>query len=452
LNRVPDRNFDALVTPTRIHRSLYTDPALFELEMERIWGQAWIFIGHESQVPNPGDFFTTHVNHNIPVVMIRDKDGSVNVLHNRCGHKGAKVVEARSGTVRGALRCGYHGWSYRFDGSLLKIPNEKGYENTGFDPQSACYSMQRLAQVDSYRGFVFATLSSDAPPLQSWMGGAKDCFDNLCDRAPEGEVEVAGGVLRYEHECNWKFILENLNDTMHPMVVHESVVKAAEQYIATLPDDAVNERREAEIIPPFGASYEKFEDSGITGFDYGHHYDGGKTSIHADYSVDPEYHAAMIASYGEERTREIYAFNTHNVCFYPSLTIKCAVQNIRVIRPISVGRFIVETWSFRLKGAPDSMLQRTLLYSRLINSSMGMVGPDDLEVYRRTQEGLASPSNDWVEFHRQYGKDQQLPDRVVGGGTSDLDMRTQYRAWKAYMEGSIFSAKRSERASMGETQ
>ena len=77
MNRVPDRNFDALVTPTRIHRSLYTDPALFELEMERIWGQAWIFIGHESQVPNPGDFFTTHVNHNIPVVMIRDKDGSV---------------------------------------------------------------------------------------------------------------------------------------------------------------------------------------------------------------------------------------------------------------------------------------------------------------------------------------------------------------------------------------
>ena len=86
------------------------------------------------------------------------------------------------------------------------------------------------------------------------------------------------------------------------------------------------------------------------------------------------------------------------------------------------------------------MLQRTLLYSRLINSAMGMVGPDDLEVYRRTQEGLASPSNDWVEFHRQYGKDQVLEDRIVGGGTSDLDMRTQYGAWKAYMEGSAFSS------------
>ena len=84
------------------------------------------------------------------------------------------------------------------------------------------------------------------------------------------------------------------------------------------------------------------------------------------------------------------------------------------------------------------MLQRTLLYSRLINSSMGMVGPDDLEVYRRTQEGLASPGNEWVEFHRQFGRDTELPDRIMGGGTSDLDMRTQYKAWKAYMEGSIF--------------
>jgi len=129
-------------------------------------------------------------------------------------------------------------------------------------------------------------------------------------------VEVAGGVLRYEHDCNWKFFLENLNDTMHPMVTHQSVVQAAQEYIATLPPEAV--------IPPFGASYEVFENSGITGFRYGHHYDGGKTSIHADYSVQPEYWEAMVKAYGEERTREILSFNTHNTLYYPSLTIKTA--------------------------------------------------------------------------------------------------------------------------------
>jgi phenylpropionate dioxygenase-like ring-hydroxylating dioxygenase large terminal subunit len=428
-----------LVEPTRFHKRLYLDEAIFELEMERIWGQAWIFIGHESQVPQAGDYFTTNINHKVPVVMVRDKDGAVHVLHNRCGHKGAKIVENRQGNARGAFRCAYHGWTFKHDGNLLKIPNEKGYDDTGFNINDPCYSMQKVAQAESYRGFVFATLSEKAPDLKTWLGGAVDCFDNLCDRAPEGEVEVAGGVLRYEHDCNWKSILENLNDTMHPMVVHQSVVQAAEDYIATLPEGASAQRAEAEIIPPFGASYENFENTGITGFRYGHHYDGGKTSIHADYTVMPEYHAAMVKAYGEERTREIYSFNTHNTLYYPSLTIKSAVQNIRVVRPVSVDKFICETWSFRLKGAPDEMLQRTLLYSRLINSVSSMVGPDDLEVYRRVQEGLESNASEWVEMHRQYGRDQQLADRAVGGGTSDLDMRTQYTAWKEYMTGEAFA-------------
>ena len=85
MTSVPTGDFSQVVTPTRVHRSLYTDPDLFELEMTRIWGQAWIFIGHESQVPDTGDYFTTNINHNIPVVMVRDKSGTVQVLHNRCG-------------------------------------------------------------------------------------------------------------------------------------------------------------------------------------------------------------------------------------------------------------------------------------------------------------------------------------------------------------------------------
>jgi len=431
-----------LVEPARLNRRIYVDPEIFELEMQRIWGSAWIYIGHESQVKNPGDFYTTHIDHRIPVVMTRDRDGRVHVLHNRCAHKGAKLVDTPCGNAR-AFRCCYHGWTFALDGKVMKIPNEKGYEGTGFELDHPLNNVQPVASVESYRGFVFASLDPDAPPLETWMGGAKDVFDNLCDRAPEGEVEVAGGVLRYEHDCNWKIFLENLNDTMHPMVTHQAVVQAAEQYISTLPADAVEKRAEAEIIPPFGASYETFEDTGITGFKYGHHYDGGKSSIHADYSVDPEYWDAMVKAYGEERTKEILSFNTHNTLYYPSLTIKSAVQNIRVVRPIAVDKCIIETWSFRLKGAPDSMLQRTLLYSRLINSSGSMVGPDDLEAYLRIQQGLLSSGDEWVEMFRQFGRDRQLEDRTVGGGTSDLDMRTQYAAWRDYMLGNY---KREEAA------
>lgn len=422
----------ALVEPARLHRSIYLDPEIFELEMEKIWGRSWIFIGHESQVKNPGDYTTVMINHKVPVIMVRDRKGNVNVLHNRCAHKGAKLVDLPCGNAR-AFRCCYHGWSFNTDGTLLKIPNEKGYDGTGYDINDPINNMQRVASQEIYRGFVFASLDPNAPDLKTWLGGAIDCLDNMCDRAPEGELEVAGGVIRYEHDCNWKLFLENLNDTMHPMVTHQSVVQAAEDYIATLPPEAAASRAEAEIIPPFGSSWEVFEETGITGFKYGHHYDGGKSSIHANYTVMPEYHEAMVKAYGEERTREIYSFNTHNTLYYPSLTIKTAVQNIRVVRPIAVDKCIIETWSFRLKGAPEEMLQRTLLYSRLINSAGSMVGPDDLEAYMRIQEGLQSNGSEWVEMYRQYGRDQQQDDRTVGKGTSDLDMRTQYGAWRDYM-------------------
>ena len=260
-------------------------------------------------------------------------------------------------------------------------------------------------------------------------------IDNLCDRSPEGEVEVAGGVLRYEHDCNWKMFIENLNDTMHPMIVHRSVVDAANDYIKTLPEDSAH-REEAEIIPPFGASYENFEATGITGFPFGHHYDGGKSSIHANYSVDPEYEAAMLQTYGKERTQQILTFNTHNTLYYPSLTIKSAVQNIRIVRPIAVDKCVIETWSFRLKGAPDSMLQRTILYSR----------PDQFKRFHGLGRTISRPifgcSKGYslrpaigVEMHRNYGTDIDHGDRHSNKGTSDLDMRSQYGAWKQYMVG-----------------
>jgi len=433
-----------MVKPTFLHRKIYTDPAIFELEMERIWGGSWIFIGHESQVPNAGDYITLNYGH-LPVVMVRDKQLNIHVLHNRCGHKGAKIVDKRDGHVN-AFRCCYHGWTYALDGTLAGVPNMKGYEGTGFDRSDPRYNMQKLARYDSYRGFVFASMNPRAPDLKEWMGGAATVMDNLCDRSPEGEVEVAGGVLRYQHECNWKLFLENLNDTMHPMIVHKSVVDAANDYIATLPEDSAR-RDEAEIIPPFGASYEVFESTGITGFRYGHHYDGGETSIHADYSVDPDYERAMLAAYGADRTREILTYNTHNTLYYPSLTIKSAIQNIRVVRPIAVDKTIIETWSFRLKGAPDSLLQRTLLYSRLINANGSMVGPDDLTAYFRVQQGLTSTGNDWIEMHRNFGQDEDQGDRLVNGGTSDLDMRTQYAAWKAYMTNDTPLANQEAQAS-----
>jgi 2-chlorobenzoate 1,2-dioxygenase len=121
----PDvRSIKGLVEADRVHRAVYTDPALFELEMERLFGRAWLCLGHESQVPAPGDFFTTRMARQ-PVIVTRDADGAIHVLLNRCAHRGARVCEAAAGHAP-QLVCPYHGWTYAPDGTLSGVPLPEG--------------------------------------------------------------------------------------------------------------------------------------------------------------------------------------------------------------------------------------------------------------------------------------------------------------------------------------
>lgn len=424
----------ALIEPDRVHRRVYTDPAIFDLEMRRIWGRAWIFVGHESQVPEPGCYYATSIAGQ-SVLMTRTADGEIAVLFNRCAHKGAELVGDRCGKAK-ELRCLYHGWRFALDGTLLGIPLEHGYDDTRFDRRGAEANLQPLPRAASYRGFVFASLSAEGPDLATWLGGVASSIDNMVDRSPEGALEVAGGVLRYEHNCNWKFFVENLNDMMHPMVVHQSSSLVARGVAKRELHPDASAPAAIEIIAPFTESYAFFDEMGLHCFDYGHSYSGGKTSIHAKYSDIPAYNALMERAYGEERFAAIMAVNRHNTVFYPSATIKGAIQTMRVVRPIAVDRTIIDSFTFRLKGAPDEMLRRSILYCNLINSSANLVGPDDQETYRRQQSGLETQGSDWVAMHRDFGRDEEIePGHFFARGSSDIAFRNQFQAWKAYMTG-----------------
>jgi len=420
----------ALVESNRVHRSVYTDPSIFELEMSRIWGTAWIYVGHESQVPEPGDFITTEIGLD-PVIMVRGDDRRIRVLLNRCAHKGAKVT-ARTEGHADSFRCPYHGWTYRRDGGLRGLPAREGYAGTGLEVRDPEFGLPQLAQVDDVRGFVFATKSPDTTDLRSFLGEAALTLENIADRAPAGRVEIAGGRLRYVHPNNWKMFVENLNDAMHPMIAHSSVGIAARKYLQSQPEGTAYPA-EAEIIFPFGSSYEFFDKMGVTGLPNGHGYMGGAMSIHTAYSEIPGYWEAMVDAYGETRAKEILSSNRHNTIFYPSFTAKDAIQAIRVVRPRAVDETVVETYHFRLVGAPEEMLERTILYSRLINSSAGMVGPDDLDCYQRMQEGLRASASPWVDMRRYIDDDVIDGDKRRGHGTSDLTFRNQYEAWLEFM-------------------
>ena len=285
----PYNNYEflkSLIEPTRVHRDVYTSEDIFALEMKRIWGRAWIYVGHESQVKSPGDYITTTIGLT-PVVMVRNiKSDDINVLLNRCGHRGAKVCQARTGSVaNGIFKCPYHGWMFRTDGSLRSQPSSAGYKDVGFDMNNPAFGMLRLPKVEKYRGFVFASLAEEGPGLRTFLGEIRGTIDNIVDRAPGGQVEVAGKVChRFNHPANWKLFTENLHDAMHPMVVHAGTTDAVRQYLEQLPQ-GYGPVPEVEVIAPFGASYDFFDDMGFVGLPYGHAYMGGKKNISSNYKI-----------------------------------------------------------------------------------------------------------------------------------------------------------------------
>lgn len=433
---VNDDYLNRLVEPTRVSAEVYSSAAIFALEMERIWARAWIYLGHESQVKSPGDFITTTIG-KTPVIVVRDADGQcINVLKNRCGHRGAQVCQQSWGTARrGLFRCPYHGWTYRSDGTLRSQPSPGGYSGVDFDADDPSYGMPQIPRVACYRGFVFGSLDADAPDLESFLGETRETIDNLADRAPDGEIEVTGQTChRFRHHSNWKFFVENLHDAMHPMVAHAATSDVVKRYLNARPDEDAG-RAEAEVIAPFGGSYDFFDEMGFVGLPRGHAYMGGSRSIFSHYEQFPEYLERMEQRHGRERTEEILSYNKHNTLVYPSCTIRDGIQSLRVVRPVSVNETILESWTFRLKGAPQKMLARTLRYSRLINSPASLVGPDDMNCYDRIQESADAGASEWVDLHRHFGRETRDGDRLTAIGTSDLAIRNQYSAWMAYMTG-----------------
>jgi phenylpropionate dioxygenase-like ring-hydroxylating dioxygenase large terminal subunit len=411
---------------------VYVDEAIFEAELTRIFERSWIYVGHASQVPKTGDYYATRIGRH-PVVMVRGGDGEIRVFLNRCMHKGAQLVGEGCGTAGRALRCGYHGWIYDLDGALRTVPARGGYGEGAVRPGADAFALRTVA-ADQYRGFIFARIANEGPDLRAWLGPLAGSLDNFVDRAPEGEVEVAGGVLRYEHQCNWKFFVENTLDALHPMVVHLSAARAARASAAAHADEASSQAFELQALAPFAGSYSFYDDMGGRVMPNGHADLGGAASIHSSYQEDRDYLDAMIATYGEQRARDILALSRNNSVAYPSLMFKAPVQLLRVVRPLAVDRTLIETWHFRLKGAPPSLLARTVAYSTLVNSSAGMVGPDDHQIYRQLQSGLATAQVEWVEMSRFAEAGEPRADGSTHvKGTSDALFRGQFAAWRSLM-------------------
>jgi phenylpropionate dioxygenase-like ring-hydroxylating dioxygenase large terminal subunit len=419
-----------LIEAGRVHRRVYTDPDLFELEMERIFGRAWLFVGHVSQVPNAGDYITTELGRQ-PVIMVRHRDGAVQVLINRCTHRGAKVVNERRGRAQ-RLVCCYHGWAFDTDGKLATVPVPEGC-GEGFDKEN--FGLARAPRVGEYRGFVFASLATSGPSFEDHIGPMKRNIDDLVDRAPEGELALDAGMHRYVYNGNWKLQVENVLDSYHVPFGHASTVNKEGVQFARREGDrkgaAVIETEKKQTSSPW-----KERKSFIVGNGHGWTsntaLDEGKRSS----LVFDEYKRVLAEKVGVERANEILAPRLHNSLIYPNMSIMGLNIHVRVIKPIAVDRTEVNIYPIRLVGAPSAMNFANIRLLNVTHSAASFVQTDDLESFVRAQRGLQSRMTDWVDISRGLGAEE--PDRDVnatrGLATHEMVVRAQYRAWLDYMQ------------------
>ena len=423
-----------LVQPDRVHRSVYADPVIFELELERIFGRAWLVLGHESQVRNAGDYFTTRMGRE-SVIVVRGDQGEMKVLVNRCAHRGSLVcAEGRGNAER--FVCPYHGWSYDRAGELKAVPFSSGYAPGKLGE----LRLQAVPRVESYRGFIFASLAADGPSLEEFLGPAKASFDDLVDRAPGGELEVAGGVFKHTYNGNWKLMLENHLDGAHPAYVHASSVAVArnapepgkpgeEHYY----DIAVRQMRQN------GAPDAVWEGTGIWTTPRGHgvmgdYHDDDRLVAGMGNPVFDEYRKTLVERLGQKEADRVLRVTLWNTIVYPNCSFMSQFRQLRIIHPLAVDRSVVTTYSFRMKHAPAQMFRDTVAFANVVNGTASWVLTDDLEVYERIQHGLASGAVEWIYIGRGHGGDIQEKDVLRGKtGTSEVFIRGQMRAWLDYM-------------------
>lgn len=406
-----------LVKDDRVHTSLYTNPAIFDEEMDKIFKNTWVWVAHESEIPEAGSFKNHFVGRE-PVIVTRDRKDKIHVLLNRCRHRGATVCEGKKGKCKSFV-CPYHGWAYSHDGALRGVPHETSYGDILDKKKFPLVSLR----VETYAGMIFATFREDLEPLEDYLGPAKKWMDLFMKQGGGYPVKVAG-EHRFRFPGNWKIQLENTTDAYHFPLVHKS-------FVTSLDDEA---KKVFDFVEGDGF----VEDLG----------NGHSVMVMIPELVDLEAdldapiperfeelaQALRDEGHEEQKVRKIVRAvggSGFNLNLFPN--IACSMAFFRVLQPISVTETEIHHAVITMDGGPEAANQERLRLHEYFQGPMGFGTPDDSEAWQRVQRGVDAGPDLWIMLNRGLPGEVETEDGRRSDVSAETGMRAAYQQWKKMM-------------------
>ena len=422
---------------------IYWDPDVYEREMERIFGTAWLFVGHDAMIPKPGDFVTNYMG-NDPVIVVRDRAGEPQVYLNRCRHRGNKVCLFDSGTAK-SFRCSYHGWTYGLAGDLTGVPLlDKFYDADFPRDQLGLVSAPRVA---TYHGMIFATWSTDGPSLEAYLGDDLRWYLETFAFDDPGGLEVLPGRHRYIVPGNWKLLSENFGgDMYHFASTHASIVMLARDGMTQQMGGGGNTRSQDATYQSLEFAGDDHPPHGLLQLTFGE--GANVTELAQAKDISP---AAVewVRERHDRRKRLVAkrhskptAFHTGTI--WPNLSMNgfgAALYARTLIQWQPRGPESTDAWqwAFVEKSAPPEVKERMAFILTQRQSAAGMVAPDDIDNFQRMRDVLHTTRAGKLGFNYDLGGKTDrpslmpdLPGEVMEPMTERYH-RSFYRYWNLVM-------------------
>tara|TARA_R110002096_G_scaffold420745_1_gene626020 strand:+ start:17004 stop:18296 length:1293 start_codon:yes stop_codon:yes gene_type:complete len=392
-------NYGEFLQDEKIHSSVYTDQRVYEDEMDRIFRAGWVFVCHDSEILNAGDYVRRRLG-NDEVFAIRGRDGEVSVIENRCAHRGNLMCVEEKGTKK-ALVCQYHGWAYDTKGTLIDVPYSGGTAK-----ETSCLNLKRLPKVDSYNGFIFASFNDSVPPLLEHLGRSTELIDRAVGMSPVGKIDLSGGWVKHQLECNWKMLPESDTDGYHVGFVHKSLA----QVIRSNYDSAALEEEEdlKSVTRDWGGGHVEL--------DFSPAYTKPLEWFGCKEDRYPSYVKSMLEAYGDELgNKKLIDGPPHSVIF-PNLFL--GEMTVIIFQPVSSTVCLHLHTPLMLKGVDDDVNRR------ILRQSDGGVGPcglflaDDSVIAERAQVAIQGKGG-WLDLSRGVDREIKNEDGVLEGHLTD---------------------------------